>query len=164
MGGGHAAAHPGTLRAGGRHCQAALQHHGLQGRQAGEPVLAVALERGGVAVGLRFFDETLVARIDHWGHRLTGRQCVVNLAPALHDVGGAPTVHDQVVKLDRQAMQAVVRPQQGEPPRRLRVQYKWVLDGGVPPVAHGLSRVGGITQFDHRQRGLEAGQQALVTL
>ena len=88
-------------------------------------------------------------------------QGVVKQAPAPHHLRRAPAVHQHVVELDRQAVQGVAAMQQSEAPRRAGAQIKRFADARTPPVAHRLSRIGGLTQIDAFELWRQGGQQAL---
>ena len=72
---------------------------------------------------------------------VSGGQAGVNRSPALHDHRGTPPVHDQVVELDRQAVQFVGGAQQNESPGRGSVERERLCDAQIPVRTHRSSRI-----------------------
>ena len=105
------------------------------------PIRRIARKGGGMPVLSRCVDEMLVGRTFGRGHGLALRQRVVNHAPPLYHQRGAPAIHDQVMKLDGQALQSFAGTQPRKAPRRLRAQGKGVSHATPAPFTHGGTRI-----------------------
>ena len=99
-----------------RRCMLAL-HQGLwQCGHLAAPVVGIPDERRAASVAIGVCYEGQIARVAQRRGGAVVSQCVVDFTPALHDQRRAPAIHDEVVKLDREAVQVVAGPKQGEPP------------------------------------------------
>ena len=88
-------------------------------------------------------------------------QGIVQLAPALVDLGRAPAIHDQMMELGGQAMQILAPLEQRKAPRRGFTEGERNLHPVLPPLTDGLLRIRHRTEIQAFEHGLEDGQQTL---